>query len=241
MCTVTYIPQSQENSFILTSNRDEKEFRPTIAPKRYKHPDIDLVYPEDEKAGGSWIAINNRGRVSCLLNGGVVAHQKQAYHTQSRGNVLIEFTSSNLSVTEFFISKKLPNVEPFTIVAIEYSDGVCHKLTEFIWDGENKNFSYPDKNEPHIWSSVTLYNEEHRRIRRAWFDKFCKENNDAFTPEKTLRFHSGYHTDDNEVNVVMQRDGGLKTVSITQVSPSGLGLKMRYSDLLNGNIDVIEL
>lgn len=241
MCTVTYIPQSQNSSFILTSNRDEKYFRPTINPQKYMHGDMELVYPKDKKAGGSWIAINNKGVINCLLNGGTQAHQKQDYHTISRGNILIEFSFSGQSAQDFFLNKELSYVEPFTIVSIEHSARICERLTEFIWDGNNKIISYPDKNLPHIWSSVTLYHEDHRKIRKAWFELFYNEYAEKISPERILEFHSGNHTSDKTLNVVMERDGGLKTVSITQVLLSDFGVMMNYFDLLNNSVNAIEL
>lgn len=241
MCTVTYIPQSNENSFILTSNRDEKEFRPTIAPRIYQHGEFKIGYPKDEKAGGSWIAINNRGQMNCLLNGGVVAHQKKEYHTISRGNILTEFTSSGQSVFNYFSNKKLINVEPFTIIAIEHTYGLVKKLSEFIWDGDDKYFRNPDKHQPHIWSSVTLYNQEQRKIRRSWFEQFYNENSNDLTVGKLLSFHAGNHIDDDAFNVIMKRDDGIKTVSITQVYASAIGSKMIYSDLLSGFENDLEL
>lgn len=226
---------------MLTSNRDEKAFRPTIPPVIYHHGKLAVAYPKDEKAGGSWIAMNNEGKVNCLLNGGIIAHQKQDYHTVSRGNILLEFTSSGLSAYDYFSSKELGNAEPFTIVAIGHSRGNIDKLHEFIWDGNGKHFREPDKNSPHIWSSVTLYNAEHRKMRKEWFERFNKENKYEMTPERILDFHSGTHSNDNSINVIMQRDGGLKTVSITQVSVSDKQCKMSYSDLLNGSVNEIEL
>jgi uncharacterized protein with NRDE domain len=235
MCTVTYIPPTEERGFILTSNRDEKEFRPTISPATYLHNDIKLAYPKDEKAGGSWIAVNENNKVCCLLNGAFVAHQKQEFHTLSRGTILLEFTASDLTVHEFFASKELRNVEPFTIVTIEQTKQKIEKLTEFVWDGRDKHFRQLDKNTQYIWSSVTLYNDEHRKLRKEWFAKFYAEFKNKITPEKILSFHSGEHTSDNSINVIMQREGGLKTVSITQVSPENGQLKMSYTDLLNNS------
>ncbi|HAM99186.1 MAG TPA: hypothetical protein DCQ26_11320 [Marinilabiliales bacterium] len=241
MCTVTYIPHLRDNPFVLTSNRDEKVLRPTIPPAIYHHGSFEVAYPKDEKAGGSWIAMNNTGNVNCLLNGGFIPHKKQELHTISRGIILLEFTSSGLSAHEFFAPKVLANVEPFTIVAVKHINGNIGDLTEFIWDGNDKYFRQMDKSSPHIWSSVTLYNDEHRKMRKEWFEKFYKEDRDNMTTEKILDFHSGTHSKDNSINVIMYRDGGLKTVSITQVSVSDGQSKMSYSDLLNGSIKKIQL
>ena len=44
-------------------------------------------------------------------------------------------------------------------------------------------------------------------------------------------FHSGNHTNDSTVNLVMHREEGLKTVSITQVTPRDGQFAMKYIDL----------
>lgn len=92
MCTVSYIPKKSAGGFVLTSNRDEKVFRPTIPPLLYELGETKLGFPKDEKAGGSWIAANNNCRLCCLLNGAFVAHEKKPHHTQSRGTILVELT-----------------------------------------------------------------------------------------------------------------------------------------------------
>lgn len=235
------MPLIQENSFVLTSNRDEREIRPTLSPTIYYQGNCKLVYPKDEKAGGSWIAMNNKGNINCLLNGGFIVHQKQKFHTKSRGTVLLEFTASSISIHDFFAQNDLNNVEPFTIVAIKHANGIIQNLTEFIWDGNDKYFRQLEINSPYIWSSVTLYNEEHRKQRKKWFEQFYKQHKDNMTPQKIIDFHSCNHTNDNSINIVMQREGGLKTLSITQVLPINNKIKMIYSDLLNNSVKQIEL
>lgn len=241
MCTVTYIPPSSENGFILTSNRDEKDFRPTVPPKIYNIGDKQIAFPKDEKAGGSWIAVNKTGKTCCLLNGGFIAHQKQAFHTLSRGTILLELTASDLSVTDYFASKNLANVEPFTIVSIELNETNLKQLSEFIWDGNKTHYRQLDINSPYIWSSATLYTQEHRSMRKGWFEQFFNASKDAISPEKIYTFHSGSHTDDTSINLVMQREGGLKTVSITQVIGCKNKRKLIYTDLLNNKNYALEV
>ncbi|GET24402.1 NRDE family protein [Prolixibacter sp. NT017] len=233
MCTVSYIPNANGSSFVLTSNRDEKAFRPTIAPQIYELGETKTGFPKDEKAGGSWIAANNNGRLCCLLNGAFVAHEKKPHYTQSRGNILVELASSSLSPVDFYENKNLMNVEPFTIVTVETSNNKITHFSEFIWDGNKKHFKELNPGEPQIWSSVTLYSEEHRNLRKQWFGRFLKNVNGNISPESILGFHSGKHTSDNSINTVMEREGGLKTVSITQVIPENGKFRMSYFDLHN--------
>ena len=241
MCTVTYIPPTRENSFLLTSNRDEKEFRPTLPPDIYFYDDCRLVFPKDEKAGGSWIAINDKGNVNCLLNGGFIPHQKQEHHTKSRGTVLLEFTRSALTAHAYFSQADFYDVEPFTIVALKQSKGTIQDFQEFIWDGNDKYFRALDSYSPHIWSSVTLYDEGQRKTKKEWFERFYTEHKNAITKEKIIDFHSGNHTNDHSKSLIIQRDTNLKTVSISQVSLSNKKLQMAYYDLLHNSVKEIEL
>jgi hypothetical protein len=168
-------------------------------------------------------------------------HKKQEFHLQSRGKVLLEMTASPGKVQNYFSEKDLLDVEPFTIINIEQKKDKLESIYEFVWDGVQKHYSELDKNVPKIWSSVTLYKSNDREIRNIWFEKFLKENMDEISPEKIHNFHSGDHTLDQTVNLLMQREGGLKTVSITQVVPSENKFKMKYSDFLNSTVHQSEI
>lgn len=234
MCTVSYIPPSHASGgFILTSNRDERVHRDTTVPRVYRFGSVQLCYPKDAKAGGSWIAANNEGRVSCLLNGGFAPHEKQPFHTHSRGRVLVDFVASRQDPMIFFSYSDLSRTEPFTVVTIDQKENVIAGFTLFIWDGSKKYLKEPDPEEPHFWSSVTLYSESERNIRKRWFDQFLMENGKNITPEKVFDFHSGRHTRNERINLVMSRDNALRTVSITQVRPEKGTLWMKYADLVD--------
>lgn len=231
MCTVSYIPQKQKGSFVLTSNRDEIAIRATIPPKVYTLGNQKLCFPKDEQAGGSWIAASNKGRLCCLLNGAFVAHQKKPVYAESRGKVLTELAASEFKPFDFFQQKNLTDIEPFTIVSIEISKGEICQFNQFIWDGEHSQFKELNPKEAYIWSSVTLYNLEHRLQRKQWFKQFLKQTNGSISAKQIFDFHSGTHTTDQTVNILMERKGGLKTVSITQVSLVNGKLRMKYVDL----------
>ncbi|MEA1898190.1 MAG: NRDE family protein [Bacteroidota bacterium] len=241
MCTVTYIPPTEEKVFILSSNRDEKVFRPTLAPAVYENAGLKICYPRDTKAGGSWIAINDNGRLCCLLNGAYEAHQKKDFHTLSRGKVLVELASSRMGAFEFFSKKDLSAVEPFTIITIDKKNLKIETFNEFIWDGQKKHYRFLDANQAHLWSSVTLYNKNVRKIREQWFQNFLATSKIDNSPENVMLFHSGKHTSDKSLNLVMEGNGGLKTVSITQVIPRKKGFKMEYSDLISNHKTMSEL
>jgi len=241
MCTVSYIPFDRNGDFILTSNRDEKVFRPAIAPMIYDTGGVQICYPKDSLAGGSWIAMNNMGRICCLLNGAIEAHEKQAFHTISRGEIPIELATSHLEPQEYFIRKDLSCVEPFTLISIDQNRSRDNSFSEFIWDGKEKHFRGLDYNKPYIWSSATLYTMKNRELRKEWFNRFLLDTVDKISDKNVLAFHSGTHSKNKAINVVMERDGGLKTVSITQVISNGDSLSMKYSDLIENSLSEVIL
>ncbi len=241
MCTVSYIPNVSDAGFVLTSNRDEKSFRTTVVPQIYRIGKLKVGFPKDVQAGGSWIAANGNGRLCCLLNGAFEAHEKKPPYAQSRGTVLLELIFSESDVFDFFQEKDLSEIEPFTMIVLDQQGGKVRHFNEFIWDGSTKHFRELNQKLAQIWSSVTLYNSENRKLRNQWFKRFLQENNEKISSEKILAFHSGTHTSDQSIDVVMEREGGMKTVSITQVVPADGKFRMNYTDLQNNTNQEIEL
>lgn len=239
MCTVTYIPPQKNSGFILTSNRDEKTYRETIPPHKEVVNNIELYFPKDKQAGGSWIALNKEGKAVVLLNGAFFAHKKLETHIVSRGKILIEFASSYMSLEKYFQCTSLKNVEPFTLICIEQNDGIVTSLDEVIWDGYRKHFTKLDAKAAYIWSSATLYNREQRAIRRSWFETFLKSA--EITKETVLQFHLGKHTDDKTNNLLVERPDKTKTVSTTQISQQNEEVLFDYYDLLNEKAHSIKI
>ncbi len=233
MCTVSYIPPGSGDGFILTSNRDERVQRDTIEPRLYSIGGKQLCFPKDVLAGGSWIAANNKGRLACLLNGGFEPHEKKSSHTYSRGKVLIDLVASQQDPMVFFSYADLTRTEPFTVISLDLDGGgSISGFTEFIWNGSRKYLKNLDPDLPCLWSSVTLYSAAERKLRKEWFDRFFQENGDKITPELVHTFHTGQHTTDERINLLMKRNEELKTVSITQVSPEKGNFSMKYVDLV---------
>lgn len=236
MCTVTYIPNKIGNKFILTSNRDERSHRETIAPEIYNINNFSVCFPKDIEAGGTWIGMNNNGRVAVLLNGAFKAHKKMPFHTQSRGKVLLELLANKNDALQFFDDQDLKNTEPFTIITIDSKNNQLVDFNEFIWDGKDYHFRELDVEREYIWSSSTLYNEDKRKQRRNWFNKFLSQYKNSINSKLIYNFHTGNHTYDKSNNLLMERGDELKTVSITQVCNDAKGLIMSYTDLMTNTI-----
>ena len=71
MCTVSFI--STGDQYVITSNRDEHISRPlALQPQEETIGSVKVLFPRDPKAGGTWFALNEKGAVAVLLNGGFI-------------------------------------------------------------------------------------------------------------------------------------------------------------------------
>lgn len=125
-------------------------------------------------------------------------------------------------------------VEPFTLLITESFPSA--NIHEFRWDGEKMHEKELNPALSHIWSSATLYNEEQSALRKEWFNNWLvkyREHDDF----NISMFHRSRHTEDEEINLIMNRNNRLRTVSITGlVLEHNRGL-LTYHDLLNDQIN----
>lgn len=210
MCTVTITPLKSENSFVLTSNRDEAPGRETLPPKSYEVAGLKMIFPKDVLAGGTWLGVSERKRVICLLNGEFKKHKRKLPYGKSRGVVVKDLLAAE-GFSKAAEAYDLTDVEPFTIVAADWQQGLF--FAEFVWDGTKKHFKkLPLK--PHIWSSSPLYSPEMKQLREQWFQKLQKEQ--ELNPESLLNFHFSAGKEDKNTGVIMDR-GFVKTKSVSQI------------------------
>jgi|TARA_R110002051_G_scaffold13435_7_gene45078 hypothetical protein len=228
MCTVTYIPKA-DNTFILTSNRDEAVGRIALAPSFYTIEGVKMLFPKDAVAGGSWIGISDRNRLICLLNGGFESHMRVDTYRMSRGVVLKELLKAEdvFTAIEAF---DFSNIEPFTIIAIDWNFHM--RAIELVWDGKKRHIT-PLDDSPRIWSSSMLYDAKMKAKRQVWFAEFAKTTN--WEAEELLSFHTTAGDGDAVVDVRMDR-GFLKTVSTTQVEKTIDYCSMTYHDFQKGEV-----
>ena len=130
------------------------------------------------------------------------------------------------SLDAFVEHYPLDGIEPFSIVV--YRPSV---LQELKWDGSKTHVMKHAVDEPHIWASATLYNAEVRVQRRKDFEQWLNTN-PAFTQEAIVGFHT-QASNDRENGLLIARDSGLHTVSVTSMKHThGAPAEMRYRDLL---------
>lgn len=225
MCTVTFIPI--KNKYYITSNRDERHVRKlAMPPHEYVHNNVTLIYPKDADAAGTWIAMKDNGDAAVLLNGAFKKHVAAPPSRKSRGLVLLDIFTNDSPVTKF-AHINLENIEPFTLVLF-----LENNLYECRWDGRKKYGRQLQNDVPHIWSSVTLYDEDVVRKRERWFEEWL---NKVANPvqEDILRFHRFAGDGDANNDLNMNRSGVYYTVSITGIELGAGKSTMHYLDLKN--------
>jgi len=224
MCTVTYIPLGNSD-FILTSSRDIPFSRERAEhPKKMEEDGVELCYPKDGKAGGTWIGLSDKKRLICLLNGGFEYHTSRTNYAKSRGLIVKELLKVD-DLHKGFQRVDLENVEQFTLTIVDWQKEL--KLIEFVWDGSKKHIKLMSQ-EPHIWSSSTLYNNSVKQLRREWFSKWQKKN--EISQKSILDFHHNAGNGDAFIDVMMDRGLG-GTVSITSIKKENDQLSMHYEDI----------
>lgn len=232
MCTVSFIPL--KNSYILTSNRDEKNYRPTIPPSVVVEENKKMVYPKDKFAGGSWILIREDATAVILLNGAFINHQKKTEYRKSRGLILLEISKAKFPLY-YFLEMDLTNIEPFTLIIFQKK-----VLTEVKWDGLEKHIFDKSIKVPHIWSSATLYSRKQKNTRKQWFEEFCRYNQ-PLTEKKVFDFHATFKKENPNFGLVIQRQDQTQTVSITQLQIKKEEVKMIYLDKIKNEISELVL
>ncbi|MBS1947866.1 MAG: NRDE family protein [Bacteroidetes bacterium] len=222
MCTVSFVPVN--NKIIITSNRDEKHWRlPAIAPRPYTLKTGNAVFPRDPDAGGTWFAAHENRNAVVFLNGGFVKHQPTPPYAKSRGIVLLDLIG-NENPFHHFLAICLHNIEPFT--AIIFDNG---QLYDCRWDGKKKYHKKMPVDKPHIWSSVTLYDETAIDRRRKWFEEWISKNPSP-DQESILHFHQFTGDGGGHNDLLMNRDDLVFTVSITSLEIKDEMATMKYQD-----------
>ncbi|WP_394758518.1 NRDE family protein [Flavobacterium sp.] len=224
MCTVSFV--SSNDKYIITSNRDEKVAREkAIEPKIHLVNDKKIFFPKDQKAGGTWYAVDDKAHIIVLLNGAKEKHELKFSYRKSRGLIVLDLISSE-SILLSWQEINLDNIEPFTLVVFEKQ-----KLYQLQWNELEKEITELDTTKNHIWSSSTLYPKEIREQRSNWFYDFLESKN-SISELDMLHFHKNTEDKNSENGLVINRNNLLKTLSITQTVIEKNKVSLTHYDLI---------
>lgn len=117
MCLIllSWQPQ-QETRLIVAANRDEFFSRPTETAHYW--PDAPHIFAgRDREFGGSWMGLSLSGRFAAVTN----LRQQPHSGEQSRGNLVRDFLSSELSAERFFaeLESTKSRYRPFNFIACD--------------------------------------------------------------------------------------------------------------------------
>ena len=214
MCTVSYLPLAE--GFFLTTNRDEDPGRKTGLPSKITLANgCRIITPLDLEKGGSWIAVDDEGRTTCLLNGAFTKHRRQPPYHKSRGKLVLEAFEAR-DFESFAENILLEGIEPFTQLFV--SPG---QLLKLVWDGSYKYVWELAADSVHLWSSPTLYSPTQHAEKERYFKDALRKT--AWDPEAVLKIHGK----DASTPFILSRPS-VRTVSITQVRRKGSEVSMDY-------------
>ena len=223
MCTVTFVRSADKT--IITSNRDEEVLRPAIAPKNYLINNKKIIFPKDPRAGGTWYAVDEHANVVVLLNGAAEKHLWNPPYRKSRGLIVLDLMGSDAPL-QTWESIDLDSIEPFTLVLFE-----ARQLYQLRWNGTKKESVSLDANRNYIWSSATLYPKNIREQRAEWFNKFL-DTNPGISAAEMFGFHRYTENENIQNGLVINRNGNLRTLSITQTVIEKNKVAMIHHDLV---------
>ena len=225
MCTLTFVPTNDKKIF--TFSRDEDVSRKNTIPQNYSVKGKKIFFPKDERKGGTWIATDAELFV-CLLNAKHHSEISKNYQN-SRGNIVIErflFENNNI----FFENLILRETAPFILVIFNKTE---ETLAEISWNGIEKKLKNLDIKLPKIWSSSSLYSKDVAELRKVWFQNFLikKENN----AEQIWEFHQEDLSENLEQNILMKRNDGKETTSLSQIKFEEQLCNFQYLDVKTRN------
>ncbi|MEL6833162.1 MAG: NRDE family protein [Bacteroidota bacterium] len=233
MCTVTYLPTGTDQ-FLFTSNRDESPLRRASNVQHIAGIGKQLLYPQDSLAKGTWIAISDHNQLVCILNGAFTRHHHSPPYRLSRGIMALEFFDYD-NATAFRQNFEFQGMEPFTMVI--YDKG---QLFDLRWDEQQVHFQQLAVDEPHLWSSPTLYDPHWQEKRQQWFRDW-RVRQQKYTSSSVLQFHQTAGEGNPEYDLVMNRANIVRTTSITHITKKLDRAKLRYQTILTQKVSEHEL
>ena len=166
MCTLTWWREgSGSGSFGVFFNRDEKKTRPVAEPPcRHRADGVEFLSPRDPEGGGTWMFVNARGLVVCLLNRWHETGPTPRNPVKSRGMLVWEMAGLDYvpAAGEALRRADLATVRPFTLVAFD-------RTGEEGWDWNGEVLSRASLEFPITTSS--FHSAEVTSSRKARFDQ----------------------------------------------------------------------
>ncbi len=222
MCTLTVIPRN--HGYLLAMNRDERLTRADAAPPSLVSVGgIAAVYPRD-RAGGTWVAANDRGIALALLNWNDVS-QPDSEKKNSRGAVV---TALMRLGSQGEVQKALQNLDlldtwPFRLVGIFPAE---KKIGEWRWNHKQLMVEFPEW-KPQHWFSSSLSDERAASERGAACASAWRME-DAGSVAWLRCLHACHDNGPGPFSICVHREN-VRTVSYTEIACDANKVSCRYS------------
>ncbi|MCB9896804.1 MAG: NRDE family protein [Planctomycetes bacterium] len=240
MCTVTFLPRPG-GGYLLGTNRDERPSRGLGRPPVEQVVDgRRVLHPVDADAGGTWVAVDERGATLCILNGDREPAAPAPDDPPSRGVLVLELArdarrAAVLDELERRARRGALRQRPFKLVLAEPGDAVRPAASSVItWDG--RDLGRDDAPGARVVVSSTFETDAVTAFREALFADFLRALDEAdargvAAPARALAtWHAAHRpeaVDGDAYSVCMHRDDA-GTVSSTQVEVGERRVALSY-------------
>ncbi len=228
MCTVSWI--ASDRKYRLYFNRDEQRSRPRAdAPKVQVHNGLEIIAPHDGPGGGSWIAVNQFGLTSFLLNNYAAKGGSSSPEVfRSRGELPMVMASELGMESAIGVLEKLDlsQFRPFYLGAIAPL-GKCRIVA---WNGlelEEVTLQVP------MLTTSSFRSSDVEAYRRKRYLEICGREGCDWDLDQSLSFHGDTSHRDPAFNPLMSReDANTHCISVIEVDP--ISVSFRYYEKLSG-------
>lgn len=215
MCTLTVWRDGAR--LIVTMNRDDVAARPEAPPRLWTNEGAGFAAPVDLEAGGTWIGVNARGVVACLLNRYDTAQKGE----RSRGGVVVAAMAGLDAPRAAGCIEALDHrlYAPFTCLVVSQSE--CQRID---WNGGCCTRTPVKATAPWMITSSSWRIDEVRARREALF---AARMSKGPTGAALSAFHCRRRPGEEAWAPMMWRETS-QTKSITQVRIEAANIEMRY-------------
>ncbi|GGW71857.1 NRDE family protein [Alishewanella tabrizica] len=218
MCTLSW--QYQADGLHLVFNRDEQVTRPiALLPQTVTERGIAAMMPIDPQGGGTWLAVNERGQVWCLLNDYASLKSKPAAGGRSRGLLVKQLAHcANRQQQDAIMQQdKLQGYAPFNLLLFAN----WQEPEQWHWDGQQLKQYFA------VCSPVSSSGRWPRLIPalRRWY--WRAKVSPATTAAQLLEIQRTAKPINSFIGIAMQR-ASTQTVSTSYVHLHAQGASLKY-------------
>lgn len=212
MCTLSVLRLS--NSLVITMNRDEARLRHEAGLKQQQQDGVELLYPIDGQAGGTWFGVNNQGVVLALLNR---YQDPQSNPAPTRGNIIPQaLAHGDVNLVKKHLSEQnYQYYNPFDLLLI--SSAECLHLS---WNGRHLSINNTSQ-AALLLSSSALNTEAVLAKRQEHFQQWLAKSPELSAAAVLQNIHLQHDSGSRDNSILMDRsDAHSKSICQVLLKPN---------------------